>query len=185
MEKRFFRECINKEVYSGYKNGKLSLFDKIWCKYFRPETNSVFLIRSYLFHYSRRGAHKLVAKYRYVQLQRRYGIFVSAGAKIGIGLRIAHPIGICIAGCQIGENLTIYQNCTIGMKHNNLKDNENHSVPIIGNNVTMYANSQIIGDVEVHDNCVIAAGAVCVKNTTAAGIYAGIPAKLLKEACLG
>lgn len=38
----FFNECIKKEV---YLDNHPSLHAKIWLKYFRPETNSVYLIK--------------------------------------------------------------------------------------------------------------------------------------------
>lgn len=37
MDKKFYKECIEKEVYSQYRQAKkrLTLFDKIWCKHIK------------------------------------------------------------------------------------------------------------------------------------------------------
>lgn len=116
MDKEFYKCCIEIEVYKSYKETPLSLVDKIWCRYFRPESNSVFLIRRYLYRIQKGGIYKIFAKFDYVRLMRRYGIFVSSGASIDIGLRIVHPTGIIITSATIGKNLTLFQNVTIGMK---------------------------------------------------------------------
>ena len=56
----------------------------------------------------------------------------------------------------------------------------NHGVPRIENNVILGVHSVIIGNVLVDDNSYIAAGAVVTKSTVKNGIYAGVPAKLIK-----
>lgn len=52
-------------------------------------------------------------------------------------------------------------------------------VPKIGNNVTIFANSVIIGPVSIGDNVVIGAGSVVVKNVPDNVIVGGNPAKIL------
>ena len=102
---------------------------------------------------------------------RRYGIHMTPGTKIGKGLRIAHPTSIVVTHCEIGENFTIYQNCTIGQKFY-----KSGWYPKIGYNVTLYANSSIIGDVTVADNVVIGANSLLVKDALEPGNYVGSPA---------
>ena len=52
-------------------------------------------------------------------------------------------------------------------------------IPHIGNNVSMYAGSYIIGNVTVADNVVIGAHSCLVKDALEAGVYIGLPAKKL------
>ena len=60
-------------------------------------------------------------------------------------IKINHPIGIIIGeGVQIGKNVTIYQNTTLGRKHE-----KSTAYPRILDNATIYANCLIIGDVEI------------------------------------
>lgn len=178
MDKKYLKECIKLEVYDSYKTGKLSLIDKIWCRYFRPESNSVFLIRKYLYYAKRSGKINLLLSRLYsVTLIRRYGIFVNKAADIGKGLRLVHPFGIFITNAEIGDNLTLLQNCTIGSKALSSESTSRKQCPQVGNNVTMYANSMIVGAVTVADGVIVAAGSILTKNTNpGGGIYIGTPA---------
>ncbi|MEZ8851008.1 DapH/DapD/GlmU-related protein [Vibrio cyclitrophicus] len=70
--------------------------------------------------------------------------------------KIPHPVGIVIGkenGVKIGENCTIMQNVTIGIKK--IGD---VSGPTIGNNVFIGSNAVIVGDIKVEDNVIIGAG---------------------------
>lgn len=88
-----------------------------------------------------------------------------------------HPIGIVIGeGVNIGYNCTIYQNVTIG-----LKSSSDKNYPRIGNNVKVYANSIIIGDIEIGDNCIIGASTVVTQSIPPNSVVAGIPGKIVKH----
>lgn len=52
---------------------------------------------------------------------------------------------------------------------------------IIGNDVWIGYGAQIMSGVTVADGCVIAAGAIVTHDTVPYGVYAGIPAKKIKE----
>lgn len=47
MTKKEFKEYIEFEIYSPYRQakGRLNFFDKIWLKYISPESNAIYLIR--------------------------------------------------------------------------------------------------------------------------------------------
>ena len=95
-------------------------------------------------------------------------------AAIDEGLKINHGFGSVIgARCRIGRNFTIHQNCTIGDK--------NGGRPIIGNNVTMYAGSMILGDVTIGDNSIIGANSVVIKSCPPDSILVGTPAKIITK----
>lgn len=174
MDKKLYKECIYKEVYEPYYHAKnrLTILDKIWCKYISPESNAVYLVRKKQLLESR-GYKRALSRFYHAYLIKKYGIHINPQAEIGIGFRIVHPIGIVISYCKIGENFTVYQNCTIGAKKIGCG-----LTPTIGNDVTMYANSSIIGGVEVADHVTIAAHACLVDDASESGTYCGIPARL-------
>ena len=86
-----------------------------------------------------------------------------------------HPIGICINGnAKIGRNCTIWQNVTIG---DGFREKNGSRYPTIGDNVVIYANSVVIGGVNIGDNAIIGAGSVVVNDVPANTVVAGNPAK--------
>lgn len=174
MTKTEFKELIKIEVYGPYlkAKNKLNLFDKIWCKLFSPELNSIYLIRKKMLYESLGGIKRVFARLIHRKLIIRYGIHIDEGVIIGKGLRIAHPVGIVITKCVIGENFEIYQNCTIGQKYHG-----SNLTPIIGNNVIMFAGSMIIGKVKVCDDVRIGANSLVLKDIGESGDYAGSPVR--------
>lgn len=81
---------------------------------------------------------------------------VTPEQKIGKGLLVVHGFSTIINAKQVGENCTIYQQCTLGYGKT--------GKPTIGNNVKIYAGAIIIGDITIGNNCIIGAGAVVNKN---------------------
>ncbi len=181
MDKAFYKKCIEQEVYGEYKKakGKLTLIGKIYCKYFNSDLNAVYLIRKKQYLANKRGwgtINRVRALFLRIKLMRRYGCVVGDKAQIGIGLKIVHPVGIIIADCVIGENFLIYQNCTVGSKRPNSTEK-----PTIGNNVSMFVGSSVIGEVKVANGVIIGANATLLKNADIEnGLYCGTPAKCLQ-----
>lgn len=88
-----------------------------------------------------------------------------------------HPIGVVIGkGVTIGYDCKIFQCVTIGSK---LEDGK--SYPRIGNNVTIYANSVIVGDVTIGNNVVIGASSLILNDVPDDCIAFGNPAKIIKN----
>lgn len=86
-----------------------------------------------------------------------FSVDVGYKVKIGYGLLIPHPIGIVIgAGSVVGRNITIYQGVTIGSK--------NGHYPKIGNNVTIFCNSVIVGKIKLASGCIVGACKFLDKN---------------------
>ena len=88
------------------------------------------------------------------------GIDIHPGAQIGEYFAIDHGTGVVIGEtCIIGNHVTIYQGVTLGAKNFQVDDNgrpvnvPRH--PIIGDNVTIYANSTILGRITIGRNTVI------------------------------
>ncbi len=92
--------------------------------------------------------------------------------KIDGGVILAHPYSSIINAKKIGKNLYINQLVTVGEKEGNK--------PIIGDNVKLYTNCTIIGDITIGDNCIIGAGAVVTKSIPKNSVAVGNPAKVIK-----
>lgn len=89
------------------------------------------------------------------------GIDIHPGAKIGAYFTIDHGTGVVIGEtATIGNNVKMYQGVTLGAKSFPLDQNGNpikgiQRHPHIGNNVIIYSNSTILGNITVGDNAVI------------------------------
>ena len=116
-------------------------------------------------HYSRYLSKRLYSK---------RCLLVSNKAIIGSGFQAVHPIGLVIGeGCIIGNNVRLYQNSTIGQSRK--------GYPRVGNNVIIYSNCIIAGDITIGDNAIIAAGSIVLSNVEADQIVAGNPAKPIRR----
>ncbi len=81
-----------------------------------------------------------------------------------------HPFNIIIGKeASIGNNVKIYHNVTIGQK--------NGKYPKIGDNVIIYPNSILIGDIKIGDNTIIGAGSVVISSFDNDSVIVGNPAK--------
>lgn len=102
------------------------------------------------------------------------GIDIHPGATIGEYFTIDHGTGVVIGETAvIGNNVKIYQGVTLGAKSfpldedgNPIKGIDRH--PKIGNNVIIYSNSTILGNIKVGDGAVIG-GNIWVDHDVPAG----------------
>jgi serine acetyltransferase len=81
--------------------------------------------------------------------------------------QIPHPVGIVIGKeVEIGDDVRIYQNVTLGANYGDEQ-------PTIGHDVAIGTGAAVLGDVHVGDGAVIGANSVVLedvpKNTTVAG----------------
>ena len=86
--------------------------------------------------------------------RRLYGIELNF-KRIGGGIRLIHPWCITVNdNAVIGENVTLFKGVTIGViEHGSKRGN-----PTIGNNVMIYANATVCGNVQIGEGAIIAAG---------------------------
>ena len=124
-------------------------------RYFRNhELRTLFWFRQYqVSSPSKKKVFMLFLRY----YRRKYGIELPYNdTSAGAGLRLIHPWCITVnANAKLGENVTLYKGCTIG----EISGGAKKGVPTIGNNVTLYSNSTVCGNITVGDNSEIAAGA--------------------------
>lgn len=80
--------------------------------------------------------------------------------EIGLGFYIIHGQATVIGSRnKIGKGFKIHQGCTIGHKKNGEGKGN-----IFGDNVTMYCNSSVLGELKIGDNVIIGAHVLVAKN---------------------
>ncbi|MED3623269.1 acyltransferase [Neobacillus thermocopriae] len=88
---------------------------------------------------------------------------------------------------KIGENCdiamgTLITTMTHEIGENQKRAGDNLYLPVIvGNGCWIGANATILPGVTIGDGCIIAAGAVVTKDCESNGLYAGVPAKRIKD----
>lgn len=103
---------------------------------------------------------KQLSYYYCYKLYKLYNIDFSGSTFVGNNLCIPHPHSIVIGGgVVIGNNVTIYQNVTIGRKNKDIPE-----YPTIEDNVIIYCNSIILGNVKIGKGAVIGAGSIVLRD---------------------
>ena len=77
--------------------------------------------------------------------------------KIGKGFHIEHDGNVYLNANSIGGHFWVFQGVTIGA-------DKNGGIPIIGNDVTVYTNAVICGNIRIGNNCTIGANAFINKD---------------------
>lgn len=103
-----------------------------------------------------RNANRKMTVFRKLRLHwyaRKYGLEISASAKIGKGLYLGHPYNITVGcGVIIGDNVNLHKGCTIGRENRGKRK----GAPQIGNCVSVGINSTIVGNIKIGNNVLIA-----------------------------
>lgn len=128
--------------------------------YYRCKSNSIFLLKIYKLLYPRKET-----------------LQIDCIDQIGGGMVIYHGDSSIIYPKSIGKNFTVYQQVTIGRG----KKIDNNDLPVIGNNVTVYAGAIIVGGIHIGDNVTVGAGAVVVKDVPDNTTVVGAPVRLIPK----
>ena len=87
--------------------------------------------------------------------------------------KLPHPTGIVIAGgWEIGENVQINQNVTLGTT-------PGEGYPVIEDNVTIYANSVVIGGITIREGSTIGANSTVIDDVPPNSTVVGSPAEVV------
>lgn len=117
---------------------------------------------------------KIFGKITSFILERFYSVALFT-YNIGGGILIPHPLAVVINAESLGDNVTILQGVTIGIK------SDKNKKPRIQNNVYIGAGAKILGDIVLGDNCVIGANAVVTKSIPSKSIAYGFPLKIVSK----
>jgi serine O-acetyltransferase len=117
------------------------------------------------------------------------GIEIHPKAKIGKNLFIDHGMGVVIGETsEIGDNVTIYHNVTLGGVSPSINSNEQREVkrhPTLEDKVVVGTGAQILGPIKIGKNSLIGSNAVVTKDVPEKSIMVGIPAKKVGDATKG
>lgn len=103
-------------------------------------------------------------------------IDIHPGAKIGRNFFIDHGFTVIGETAQIGDNVTIYQNVTLGGTNPTTGvGGKRH--PTLCNGVVIGSGAQVLGPIEVGEGAKIGANAVVTKDVQPGATMVGIPAK--------
>ena len=95
------------------------------------------------------------------------------------GMCIYHGQGVVFVCQKAGKNLSIYQGVTVGRGPQNAVGEFN--TPTFGDNVSVFANAVVIGNVKIGNNVKIAAGSVCYKDVPDNCTVVGNPMKIIQH----
>lgn len=118
-----------------------------------------------------------LTRFSKIFLKPMFSLEIDVEDNIGGGMKIMHGYSTIVHAKSIGEHFTVYQNVTIGRG----KSYDGNEIPIIGNNVTVYAGAMILGGVNIGDYATIGAGAVVVKDVPACSTVVSSPMRVLKK----
>lgn len=99
---------------------------------------------------------------------------LAMAAKVGGGLYTPHPFGIVIGAAEIGRNVTILQNVTIGRTSPaSLRD------AVVGDRAKIFAGAAVLGAITLGRNSLIGANSVVLKDVPDDATAIGVPARIL------
>ena len=117
------------------------------------------------------------------------GIEIHPKAKIGKNLFIDHGMGVVIGETsEIGDDVTIYHNVTLGGVSPSINSNEQRNVkrhPTLEDKVVVGSGAQILGPITIRKNSLIGSNAVVTKDVPEKSIMIGIPARRVGDASKG
>ncbi|OYR48371.1 serine O-acetyltransferase [Halorubrum sp. Ea8] len=137
---------------------KIKSFLEIWCK-----SGMKSAIRALLVYFNLLN----VVRFREPRLRLACDIW---HPQLPISTHIPHPVGIIIPKrAEIGHNVSIYQNVTIGVKDGD--------APTICDGAEIYSGAVVLGDVRIGEDAVVGANAVVLNDVPDGSTVGGVPAR--------
>ena len=164
LNKRSWYETLCYE-YKGLNTGRKPLWLYALRAYFRSDYFKLTVKMRRMFNNNSSSIKK--------ELLHKYGVDISMKAIIGERLHFMHSVGIVVGvNVRIGDDCNIYQGVLLGQSKG--------LYPTIGNNVTLYPYSCVLGDVHVGNNVIILAHSVVLHDVPDNCMVGGTPARIIK-----
>jgi serine O-acetyltransferase len=108
-----------------------------------------------------------------------FAMDIHPGARIGRGVFFDHGVGTVVGATAVVEDgVNIWHGVTLGSTLTQAGDRH----PKVRRNATIGAGATILGNIEIGEGAVVAAGTVVLKPVEAGMVVAGIPAKVMGKA---
>lgn len=117
-----------------------------------------------------------------------YGIDLMSSSVAVRALSISHPAGVLLGGngiCSPGRVAIMAGVKFVGRSPSDeeyLRRHAERRVFVLGDNVVIGVNSVVVGPVDICDNVIVGAMSLVNRSITEPGVYAGIPARKVKDA---
>ena len=105
------------------------------------------------------------------------GIDIPYTTQIGRRVRLEHFGGMILIARSIGDDVTIRQNTTFGVR---TKDNPTGH-PTIGDRADIGVGVVVLGEVKIGADAVVGANAVVLSDVPDGAVAVGVPARIIKE----
>lgn len=164
-----------KLVNNDLKNhGGKSFFHKILVFFFNKNFKLLYSYR--LTHRLNKTSFKFLNVWLKYRQNIKYGCDISVNAKIGNNVKFAHAFGILIGAATVEDNVTIFQQVTLG----------SHGVigvekawPTIKKHSKIYSGAKILGNIVIGENCTVGANTVVTRDVPDQAIIVVPPSKIV------
>lgn len=169
-----------RQILLDYPGNNANLFKCLVAKFLNPSYSVMFSYRlGYYYFHSKNRVFKLISSRKRMKLVFRRNCDISFLSEIGNCLRLPHPVSVVIgAGVKIGNNVTIFQNVTLGSDG---KSGKEKRYPVIKDNVIIYADSIVLGNVEIGENAIIGAKTLVNIDIPPNSLAIGVPCKIINK----
>lgn len=107
-----------------------------------------------------------------------FGVDISYRARIGPGLVLRHPVGIVVGrDVVLGSRVWLFQNVTLGKRFSGSADRPD-GMPVVGDNVHIFAGAVVLGPIRVGADSVIGANAVLTSSCPDQSRVLAAPARI-------
>jgi serine O-acetyltransferase len=128
---------------------------------FHPSYQCIWLHR--MSNYFFRRNHRLLARFLWHLNLLLTGADIGPITEFGPGLLLFHPITTQIFG-RLGADCTIWGHCGIGGGRSNKDIGAGPGLPIIGDNVTIWPNSLVLGPIHLGDGVEVGPGCIIIRD---------------------